>query len=476
MITQAVAPALNKSCGIGLIGVSLSSPFSRSAYAAPQPQPVSYTTTVASTHRVASPANEITTTADVATEVAAAPVFDSGDTAWMLVSSALVLFMTLPGLGLFYGGLVRQKNVLSILMICFTCACIMTLIWMGVGYSLAFTSGNDFIGGLDKAFLNGVTAMSPAVESIPEPLWAMFQGTFCIIAPALIIGAFAERMKFSAMLIYCILWTLTTYIPFAHMVWGGGYFEALGLLDFAGGIVVHLTAGSAALLACIMIGPRKGKIEGEPHNLPMVITGTSMLWVGWFGFNAGSAVAASGTAAMAMVATQISAAAAGTTWMLLDWISDGKPTTLGICCGAVAGLVAITPGAGFVSPMGALWTGLLAGVVCRFASTTMKKRLGYDDTLDVWGVHGMGGFLGNQTCAIFGATQFGGTEVVASVTRQFMVHLYASLFAIAWSCAATFVILKALDMTIGLRPTDEGEAAGLDETDFGEAGYLTGSV
>ena len=389
----------------------------------------------------------------------------------MLTSTALVLAMNIPGLSMFYGGLVGKKNVLSIFASCMALTCFMSLMWFSFGYSLSFGAGNAFIGDFSKIFLGGVNAMSNAVGTIPEPLWVMFQSTFAVIAPGLIIGAFAERMKFSAMLSFSALWSVLVYYPFAHMVWGGGFLEHLGILDFAGGIVVHLTAGAAALLACIMIGPRKsGPVE--PHNLPMMITGTGILWVGWFGFNAGSAVAANAGAAMAMVATMAAAAAGGATWMLLDWWRDGKPATLGLCCGVVAGLVCVTPGAGFVSPMGAAIMGIMSGAICRWASTTMKEKLGYDDALDVWGVHGMGGLLGNELTAIFGATQFGGTEIVASVPKLFAIHTASSVFAIVWSMAATFVILKAIDATIGLRPSEAGEKVGLDASDHGEVGYI----
>ena len=395
---------------------------------------------------------------------------NTGDGAWMMTSTALVLAMNIPGLSMFYGGLVGRKNVLSIFTTCMALTCFLSLIWFSFGYSLVFTEGTPFIGDLSKAFLNGVSSVS-LTEAIPEPLFALFQCTFAVITPGLMIGAFAERMKFSAVCLFSLAFHFLVYLPFAHMVWGGGYLEGLGLLDFAGGIVVHLTAGAAALLACIMVGPRKAG-EQPPHNLPMCLTGTGLLWVGWFGFNAGSAVAANGQAAMAMVATQLAAAAAGTVWTLMDWIETGKPTALGICCGVVAGLVCVTPGAGFVSPLGATIMGALAGVVCRFFVLTIKHKFGYDDALDVWGVHGVGGLLGNELTAIFGTTAFGGTEAVASVTKLFAVHTYASMLAIAWSMAVTFVILKVLDATIGLRPSTVEESKGLDSTDHGEIAYV----
>mmetsp|Transcript_186 Transcript_186/g.609 ORF Transcript_186/g.609 Transcript_186/m.609 type:complete len:590 (-) Transcript_186:118-1887(-) len=411
---------------------------------------------------------------DGAVESAPAAI-DTGDTAFMITSTALVLAMSVPGLAYFYGGLVGRKSVLSIFMGCFSLVCIMTLLFMTVGYSMAFDTGNPVVGGLGKSFLQGVTASS--VEgTIPEPLWFCFQNTFACITPGIIIGAFAERLKFSVMILFSVLWALTTYFPFAHMVWGGGYFGELGLLDFAGGIVVHLTAGAAALMAAIMAGKRKGFVPGEeykpPHNLPMVIAGTAILWIGWYGFNGGSAVAASGGAAMALIATQVAASAGAMTWAALDWLgSSKKPTALGACCGAVAGLVCITPSAGFVSPVGALISGVLAGVICRWASTSLKKMLGYDDSLDVVGVHGVGGLLGNQLCAIFGATQFGGTETVASVWDQFLLHGYGSLVAIVWSMAATFVILKTLSWTMGGLTVTPEEEDDIDSASFGEKAY-----
>ena len=401
---------------------------------------------------------------------ASGAVLNTGDSAWMMTSTALVLAMNIPGLSLFYGGLVGRKNVLSIFTTCMALTCFVSLAWFAFGYSLVFTDGTTpFIGNLSKAFMTGVSGLS--VEAIPEALFALFQCTFAVITPGLMIGAFAERMKFSAVAIFCVVFHLFVYIPFAHMVWGGGYFDSLGLLDFAGGIVVHLTAGAAALLACIMVGKRKAG-EQPPHNLPMCLVGTGLLWVGWFGFNAGSAVAANGQAALAMVATQVAAAAAGAVWMIADWVDTGKPTALGLCCGVVAGLVCVTPGAGFVSPLGAGIMGALAGVICRFFVLTVKHKFGYDDALDVWGVHGVGGLLGNELTAIFGTTAFGGTEAVASVSKLFMVHTYASLMAIAWSMAVTFITLKLIDVTIGLRPTDAEETKGLDVSDHGEIAYI----
>ena len=407
---------------------------------------------------------------EVAGLQASGAALNTGDTAWMMTSTALVLAMNIPGLSMFYGGLVGRKNVLSIFTTCMALTCFVSVAWFAFGYSMVFTEGSPFLGGLSKAFMEGVTGLSP-VETIPEPLFALFQCTFAVITPGLMIGAFAERMKFSAVCIFSAVFHLVVYIPFAHMVWGGGFLEAQGLLDFAGGIVVHLTAGAAALMACIMVGPRKLG-EQPPHNLPMVLVGTGLLWVGWFGFNAGSAVAANGQAAMSMVATQLAAAAAGAVWLMLDWAMSGKPTALGLCCGVVAGLVCVTPGAGFVSPLGATIMGALAGAICRFFVVTVKHKFGYDDALDVWGVHGVGGLLGNELTAIFGTTAFGGTEAVASVSKLFMVHTYASLMAIVWAMGVTFVTLKLINATIGLRPTDSEELKGLDITDHGELAYI----
>ena len=417
-------------------------------------------------------ANLVATVASeaVATEVVATPVApNGGDSAWMMTSAALVLAMNIPGLSMFYGGLVGERNVLSIFTTCMMFTCVMSLMWFGCGYSLAFTGDNPIIGNFSKAFLKGVSPTS-LVDGITEPLWAMFQCTFAVITPGLIIGAMAERMKFSAVLVFSIFWSFLVYYPFAHMVWGGGLMEQLGAIDFAGGIVVHLTAGAAALLACIMVGPRKAG-EQPPHNMPMVLIGTGALWVGWFGFNAGSAVAANGIASMAMVTTQIAAATAGLGWALLDWMEVGKPTAIGLCCGVVAGLVCVTPGAGFVSPLGAFCMGAIAAVICRFSCLVVKRTFGYDDALDVWGVHGVGGLLGNELTAIFGTTAFGGTEAVASVSKLFLVHTACSLGAIVWSMAVTFVLLKIIGATIGLRPADEDEILGLDLHDHGEKAY-----
>ena len=408
---------------------------------------------------------------------------DSGNTAWVLTSTALVLFMTIPGLALFYAGLVRQKNVLSVLMQCLALTGLMTLVWLVVGYSLAFdTTGmvagetglHSFIGTTGKAFLAGVGPETLS-GTIPEVLFFLFQCTFAVITPALIIGAFAERMRFSAVLLFSTLWLLVVYVPICHMTWSGdgGYFWDMGVFDFAGGIVVHITAGVAALVACIMIGPRTGygRTAMPPHNLTMCITGTGMLWVGWYGFNGGSALAANGSAAMAITVTQISASTAALTWMSIEWLKHGKPSALGIATGAIAGLAAITPAAGVVGPVGALAIGLSSGVICFLASTTIKAKFGYDDSLDVFGVHGVGGFLGTVMAGVFGAAAFGGNQIDLAIGHQVGVQLTAALITAAWAGIASFGILKLTDAVVGLRVSEEDEAKGLDLALHEERGY-----
>jgi Amt family ammonium transporter len=408
---------------------------------------------------------------------------DSGDTSWILASTALVLFMTLPGLALFYGGLVRTKNVLSVLMQCFALASMITILWLVCGYSLAFdasgmqagvTNPSSFVGGLAKTFMRGVTSDSVS-GSIPEILFFAFQMTFAIITPALIVGTFAERMKFSATLLFSAVWLLVVYAPICHMTWGGGggFFADLGVFDFAGGIVVHITAGVGALVACIVIGPRSGYpvTPMPPHNLTMCVMGTGMLWVGWYGFNGGSALAANGTAAMAITVTQISAATAAFTWMCIEWIRNGKPSMLGLATGAIAGLAAVTPASGFIGPVGGLSIGLASGCLCYLASTTLKRSLGYDDSLDVFGVHGVGGFVGTVLAGLFAAGAFGGNQGDLGIGRQMGVQLVAALLAAAYTAAATFVILKGVDAVMGLRIDDEGERRGLDLSLHDEVGY-----
>jgi len=408
---------------------------------------------------------------------------DTGDTAWILTSTALVLFMTIPGLALFYAGLVRQKNVLSVLMHCLALTALMTIVWLEVGYSLAFdTTGmvagevgvNAFIGTLNKAFLSGV-GPDTLSGTIPEVLFFIFQCTFAVITPALMVGAFAERMKFSAVLIFSTLWLIVVYAPICHMTWGGdgGLFWDWGVFDFAGGIVVHITAGIGALVACILIGPRNGYPTKAmpPHNLTMCVTGTGMLWVGWFGFNGGSALGANGSAAMAITVTHVSASTAALTWMAIEWVKHGKPSVLGIATGAIAGLAAITPAAGVVGPIGGLAIGACSGVICFLASTTMKSKLGYDDSLDVFGVHGVGGFVGVILAGVFGAAAFGGNQEGLAIGNQVWVQLKAALITAAWAGIASFVLLKITDALVGLRVNEEDEATGLDLALHEERGY-----
>ncbi|WP_162493359.1 ammonium transporter [Immundisolibacter cernigliae] len=416
-------------------------------------------------------------------EEAAGPVLNSGDTAWMLTSTALVLFMTIPGLALFYAGMVRSKNVLSVLMQCFAITALITVLWTIYGYSMAFdTTGmeqgvvnlNSFVGGLSKAFLSGLTVESLTM-TIPESVFMCFQMTFAIITPALIVGAFAERMKFSAMMWFMALWFTIVYTPTAHMVWSGngGLMWDWGVLDFAGGTVVHINAGIAGLVACLVLGPRKGfpTTAMPPHNLGYTLIGASMLWVGWFGFNAGSAVAANGTAGMAMAVTQIATAAAALGWMFIEWISHGKPSVLGIASGAVAGLVAITPASGFVGPMGALVIGVVAGVLCFLAATKMKRAFGYDDSLDVFGVHGVGGIIGALLTGVFAAASLGGVKTEFDMAAQLWIQLKGVLVTVGFSGIATFIILKVIDLVIGLRATPEQENEGLDLALHDERGY-----
>ena len=401
---------------------------------------------------------------------ATAPKLDSGDTAWMLTATALVLLMTIPGLALFYGGMVRKKNVLASLMQCFAICCLATVVWMIAGYSLAFDPGNAFIGGLGKVFLNGIGVDSLS-GTIPETLFMTFQMTFAIITPALITGAFADRMKFSAMLWFTGLWVLLVYSPITHWVWGGGFLGDAGVLDFAGGTVVHINAGVAGLVAAIMLGKRAG-LGGEnlaPHNLVLSVIGASMLWVGWFGFNAGSALAANGSAAMAMAVTQIATATAALAWMFVEWALRGKPSVLGIISGAIGGLVAITPAAGYVTPSGALVIGLAAGGMCYWGANALKRACGYDDSLDVFGIHGVGGIVGALLTGIFAAKAIGGTPgLLEGNAMQVVTQAYGIGATIVYCAVATAVILKVIDLVIGLRVTPEAERDGLDITLHGE--------
>ena len=401
------------------------------------------------------------------------PVINSGDTAWMLTSTALVLLMTIPGLALFYGGMVRKMNVLSTAMHAFATCCLGTVLWMVAGYSLAFGPGNAFIGDLSKAFLKGVDVGSISY-TIPETVFMTFQMTFAIITPALIAGAFVDRMKFSAVMWFMALWSLLVYAPVAHWVWGGGFLGAAGVLDFAGGTVVHINAGVAGLVVALVLGKRTGygREPFPPHNLVLSLTGAALLWVGWFGFNAGSAVAANGAAGMAMAVTQIAAAAAGLSWMFIEWALKGKPSVLGIISGAVAGLVAITPASGFVDPMGALFIGLIAGTACWWSATALKKKFGYDDSLDAFGVHGMGGFVGAILTGVFAVEAVGGAGKAGLIDGnpgQVVTQLYGCVVVIAYTGVATFVIVKLIDFVIGIRVEKDVEREGLDVNLHGEA-------
>lgn len=401
------------------------------------------------------------------------------NTAWILTSTALVLFMTLPGLALFYGGLVRTKNVLSILMQCFAIGGIVTILWLLVGYSLAFGTGNAWIGDFSKVLMSGIDRESLAGD-IPEALFMLFQMTFAIITPALIIGGFAERMKFSSMVIFSALWLLVVYVPITHWVWGGGWLGEMGLHDFAGGTVVHITAGVAALVAALVLGPRKGfgTVSMAPHNMTMTVTGAGMLWVGWFGFNGGSALASNGDAAMAMLVTHISAATGAMTWMAIEWIKYGKPSVLGVVTGMVAGLGTITPASGFVGPGGALIIGLLAGSICYFATITLKQKLKIDDSLDVFPVHGVGGILGTFMAGVFSATSlgvfsgYGFAEGIDSMAGQVSVQVTGIAATVVFTAVVTWLVLKVTSfITSGLRVNDEQEIQGLDIHMHEERGY-----
>ena len=408
--------------------------------------------------------------AEVAEETAK---LDTGDTAWMLTSTAIVLMMTIPGLALFYGGLVRKKNILTLVMQCFAITCLVTIVWLFAGYSLAFTDGgglNAYIGGLSKAFLHGV-GKDTLSGTIPESVFFTFQLTFAIITPALIVGAFADRMKFSALVVFMVLWSLVVYSPITHWVWGGGFLADAGVLDFAGGTVVHINAGIAGLVCAIFLGKRfgYGTENMAPYNLVYSVIGASLLWVGWFGFNAGSAVAANESAGMAMAVTQVATAAAALGWMFMEWLVHKKPSILGIISGAVAGLVAITPASGFVDPMGALWIGIAAGVVCYFMSTTVKKAIGYDDSLDVFGIHCVGGIVGALLTGVFAVEAIGGTPgLLEGNPGQVLTQAWGILATIVWAGLATFVILIVVNIIIGVRVSQAVEVEGLDINLHGE--------
>jgi Amt family ammonium transporter len=410
--------------------------------------------------------------------LAQAERISGADTAWLLTSTALVLFMTLPGLALFYGGLVRAKNVLSVLVQCFAITCVVTFLWITVGYSIAFGDGggtNPWWGGLGKAFLAGVD-FEAARGTIPESLFSMFQLTFAIITPALIVGSFAERMKFSAMLLFSALWSVLVYAPLCHWVWGGGWLGEQGLLDFAGGTVVHISAGISALVAALVMGRRRGfpTVPMPPHNMTMTVTGAGMLWVGWFGFNGGSALGADGAAAMAVLVTHISAAAGAFTWMVVEWLRYGKPSALGIVTGMVAGLGTITPASGSVGPLGALVIGVTAGAVCFMATQFLKRKLVIDDSLDVFPVHGIGGTLGTLLCAVFVAAQYGGAGYAEGMGlgSQLGVQLTGVVATLLWCGVATLVLLKVIDKLMGLRVNDDQETEGLDTVLHEERGYI----
>ncbi len=411
-------------------------------------------------------------------EMALAGQLNQAHTAWILTSTGLVLFMTIPGLSLFYGGLVRSKNVLSVLMQCFSITCIVSILWLAGVYSFIFTDGGELqkvIGGASKVFLPDINVAS-LTGDIPETVYFMFQMTFAIITVALIVGAFAERMKFSAMLLFSSLWLIIVYMPICHWIWGGGWLADLGVMDFAGGIVIHVNAGVAALVAALVIGKRKGfpTTAMPPHNMTMVVTGAGMLWVGWFGFNAGSALTADGRAGMAMLATHIAAASGALTWMFIEWKRFGKPSVLGVVTGMVAGLGTITPASGFIGPMGALAIGIIAGIVCFYATQYVKRKLKIDDSLDVFPVHGIGGITGSLLTGVFAASGLGGLGLAEGVTilDQVSVQALAVFVTVLWSAFFSFLILKLLDKWIGLRVTIDEEIEGLDTVLHEETGYL----
>jgi Amt family ammonium transporter len=405
---------------------------------------------------------------------------NGANTSWILTSTALVLFMTIPGLSLFYGGLVRSKNALSVLMQCFSITCLASIIWFAFGYSLAFGNGgslNSYIGDLSNFFMGNITEESMAGD-IPESVFALFQMTFAIITPALIVGAFAERMRFSAMLLFSALWLIVVYAPITHWVWGGGWLGEMGLLDFAGGTVVHITAGVGAIVAALVLGNRKGFPQQAmpPHNLTMTVTGAGMLWVGWFGFNGGSALAANGDAGMAMLVTHISAAAGSLAWMMMEWTKHGKPSVLGIVTGMVAGLGTITPASGFVGPAGALVIGLSAGVICYYATQAIKQRFHIDDSLDVFPVHGVGGMLGTLLAGIFASDQLGvfsgqGYNEGMNMASQVSVQITGIIATFAYTAFITYLLLKLIDNLLVLRVDEEDEIRGLDLVEHDERGY-----
>ena len=407
---------------------------------------------------------------------AAQDELSGANTSWIMTSTALVLFMTLPGLALFYAGLVRSKNVLSVLMQCFSIACVASIVWFVAGYSLAFSEGNNFIGDLSNMFLANVTEDSMAGD-IPESVFLMFQMTFAIITPALVIGGFAERIKFSAVMLFTVFWLLAVYAPVCHWVWGGGWLGDKGALDFAGGIVVHITAGVAALVAALMVGPRSGfpTLPMPPHNLTLSVAGAGMLWVGWFGFNGGSALGANGDAGMAILVTHLSAACGAATWSIIEWVKYGKPSVLGIITGMVAGLGTITPASGFVGPAGAMVIGVSAGLVCFYATLYMKQKLKIDDSLDVMPVHGVGGILGTLAVAVFASSELGlfsGQGLENTISDQLWIQSTGIAATIAYTAVVTYIIFKVIGLlTGGIRVDEDQEAEGLDLVSHNERGY-----
>lgn len=424
----------------------------------------------------AAPAAQTEAAAPAAEPAAEAPKIDTGSTAWMIMATVLVIMMTVPGLALFYGGLVRAKNMLSVLMQVFVTFSMVSVLWALWGYSIAFSEGNAFFGGLGKALLSGITPDS-ITGAIPEYVFLTFQLTFACITPALIVGGFAERIKFSAVLWFMALWLTFVYAPIAHMVWGGGWLGTLGAKDFAGGTVVHINAGIAALVGAIVLGKRigYGREAMPPHSLTLTMVGASLLWVGWFGFNVGSELAVDGIAGMVLVNTQLATAAAVLGWMFIEWIAKGKPSMLGAASGAIAGLVAITPACGFVGPLGAIVLGIAAGVICFWGVTGLKRMFGYDDSLDVFGVHGLGGIVGAVGTGFLMSTGFGGVGYPEGVTMggQVVKQLIATGTTIVWCGVISLILFKVIDMTIGLRVPEEKEREGLDITEHGETAYHT---
>jgi|TARA_B110000196_G_scaffold316466_1_gene327860 Amt family ammonium transporter len=403
-----------------------------------------------------------------------AATIDSGDTAWMIVATILVLVMAIPGLALFYGGLVRAKNMLSVLMQVFVTVSLMSVLWVVYGYSMAFSEGGSYVGDLSKAFLNGISADTLA-GTIPEYVFVTFQLTFAALTPALIVGAFAERIKFSAMLVFLGLWVTAVYIPICHMVWGGGLISSWGAIDFAGGTVVHINAGVAALVGAIIIGKRVGlgKESMAPHSLPSTMIGASLLWAGWFGFNVGSELAADGTAGLVMINTQVATAAAVLGWIAMEWITRGKPSMLGGASGAISGLVAITPACAVLGPMGSIILGAVAAIIAFWACTSLKKALGYDDALDVFGIHGVAGIVGAIGLAVLMSAKFGGVGYDEGITMmsQLITQTKAVGFTIVWCGVISFILYKVVDSLMGLRVTEEEERAGLDTVSHGETAY-----